>query len=532
MPFAPIFAITAPLIGLLILLLTALLPFPRPYRRFVVSAAVGLAFIGVLFAPLEPARTVPISRWQPSAFLGIFPSLRAGQEVWPLALALSCATLAAVLVQSSRVAPPNLALELSTLWMLATGLGGLWGENLLTVLAAWAGFDLAWGLGAAATGLPAHRVALGASTNGLATALLWAGALAVSGQGSISWSLASLDGPGGELLLLAALLRIGLYPFHLALPGDGRWNLPESATLLSGPLLGWGLLVRLATASGQLPPAPWLEGAAATTFIAGGMLAWSQSNRGGGWPWGSLASIGGVLWASLHAGRSILPTLTAGAVAWTLGVNLLHLDRGLDRNAPWWSVGAVMGGLSLIGAPLTPGAIPSASLLGAIVTSPSAQRILVFLVGQGLLTASVARRVLKGRSDPAESGPLYIAARIAGIALPLLLLLAGAVRPTLLKVTGESPVRPGVAGWGIWTVGVGAGAFLSWQEQRIRKRLELALGLLHDILRLEWLVRLILRSLDRVTAFLSAVADVAEGPGAILWALSIFFLILLAIAGL
>ncbi|HIQ02275.1 MAG TPA: hypothetical protein EYH30_09145, partial [Anaerolineales bacterium] len=158
MPFAPVFSVVAPFAALFILLVAACFPYLRPYRRFILPAGVGLSLIGVLFVPLEPLREVILAPWRPSAFFGASPALLAGPEVWPLALAFSCAMAGSALVQLGRVAEPHFSLGLSVLGMLAAGLTGLWGENLLTVLIAWAGFDLAWGLGMATAGLPAGRV--------------------------------------------------------------------------------------------------------------------------------------------------------------------------------------------------------------------------------------------------------------------------------------------------------------------------------------------------------------------------------------
>lgn len=76
------------------------------------------------------------------------------------------------------------------------------------------------------------------------------------------------------------------------------------------------------------------------------------------------------------------------------------------------------------------------------------------------------------------------------------------------------------------------GGVLVWWERRFRRRAEQVLGLLHDILRLEWASQLVLDSMGRLSAFLGAVADVTEGPGAILWALAIFLLVLLAVVRL
>ncbi len=538
MSFAPMLSIIAPLVGLVMLLAVARIPLLQPYRRFVVPTAALLSFLGVLFVPLEAARVVIVSRWQPSAFFGASPALRAWPGMWALALAFSLATAASALVQLSRVPQPRALLGIAGLGMLAAGLAGLWSDNLLMALIAWAGFDLAWGVGALAVGLPARRIALGVGLGGLATMALWAGALLAEGRGvGVSWRFLDVGGAGGVLLMIAALLRLGVYPFHLALPGEEGWELPGAAPLLLGPLLGLGLLAQLAGRDSDLfATAAWMEVLAVVTFIGGGALAWTRSGAGGGWPWGSLAALGGLLWASLHA-EATASVLAVGGAAWAAGTTLLHLHRGVERSAPWWSVAAGLGGLALLGAPLTGGWAASSALVASLVAAPTAARVVGFLVGQALLTTAMVRRVLRPAAPDEPAGPLATAARSAGLASAVLLLLFVGFLPRWLAADVSALAlprlltRPGLSGWLLWGVGSAiGGAFARW-ERRLRRRVEAVLGLLHDLLRMEWASQLLLNSLGRSSAFLGAVADVVEGPGAILWALAIFMLVMLIIVG-
>lgn len=538
MSFALRLSIIAPLFGLLVLLIAARIPLFQPYRRFVVPAAATLSLLGVLFVPLEPARVVLLSLWQPSAFFGASPMLLAEPGLWALALAFSLAVTSGALVQASRAPQPRFFLGLSALGMLAAGLAGLWSENLLTMLIAWTGFDLAWGMGALAVRLPERRIALGVGINGLATIVLWAGALLVEGRGvGVSWRLLDAGGMGGVMLMVAGLLRLGVYPFHLALPAEEGWSLPGAVSLLMGPVLGLGLLTQLATSGSDVfVSAAWAEALAIATFVGGGALAWTRSRPGGGWPWASLAALGGVLWASLHA-EATAAVLSVGGAAWAAGTTLLYLHRGVEKRAPWWSVAAGLGGLALLGAPLTAGWVATSPLTAFLSDAPTAGRVVGFLVGQALLTNAVVRRVLRPAAPDEPVGPLSTAARAAGLALPALLLVAG-VFPRLLAADVSALAlprlltAPGFLGWLLWAVGSALGGALAWWERRFRQRAEAVLGLLHDLLHLEWAARLVLDSLGRLSAFLGAVADVVEGPGAILWALAIFLLVLLVIVRL
>ena len=501
-------------------------------------AVAGLSFVIVLFAPLDPLRIAVLSRWQPSIFFGGIPALWGDFAAWPLAVGFSCAVLSSVLVQLGRLPQPRFSLGLSVLGMLATGLGSIWSENLLMLLLCWAGFDLAWGLGAAAADLPARRVTMGVGLGALATVALWAGALAVDARGgSLSWLLMDLSGPGRDLLWAAAALRLGLYPLHMALPVERTEGPPGAASLMLGPVLGWALLLRLAEVGGsQLAVTSWAGWLAGATFLAGGLLAWLRGGSGAGWPYASLAAAGGVLWASLVAGDAAAQVLAAGGASWVLGVTLLHMSRGMERAAPWWSVAPIMGGLTLLGAPLTWGLVSTIYLLGSPVAPLTVGRAVVFLFAQGLLTAAVAHRVFRPAPTEEPIGPLHKAARAAGLILPAALLLIAGLRAVFRFPALGAPslagrlAWPGAVGFVLWLAGLALGGVLYDQERRgFRQRMEAMLGLLCDLFRLDWLWRLLLASQARLVAFLSAVADVMEGPGAILWALAIFLLVLLMV---
>jgi len=512
MPFAPTFALTAPLAGVLALLLVAYISPLQPYRRYVLPLGAGLSLLGVLFAPWEDPRPFLLSRWQPLSLFGTFPVLLADRAVWPLALAWAGAVAGSALVQMSR--PPGLRLATggAILSMLTLGLASLWGENLLTVLLAWAGFDLAWGVGMAAAGLPAGRVAWGVGSGVAATALLWTAALGLERAGSsLSWPLMTPDGWEGAALLLAALIRLGLYPFHLVVPTEMRRGHPATAVLLLEPLLAWGLLARMSVQAGvSIPDWPLLEVLAVATFVIGSFLAWGATDPDQRTVWVGMAAAGGILWAGMRAGSAA--AWAAGGAAWTLGLTLLYLGRGWQKAAPGWAVPSVIGGLALLAAPLISGGIPS---------PPDALRALLFFLGQVLLTAALAKEVIRTAAEEEPVGILPAMAHAAGLIVPVIAL--------ALAWGSAQKGTPTGAGWGAWVIGGLAGGGLFVVGERRRLLLHGPFRAAVDSLRWEWAGRLLVRSVGRVTDFLDAVADVAEGPGAVLWALATFVLILVVV---
>ncbi len=514
MPFAPLLALTAPLAGMLVLLVASSVEFLRPYRRYVAPLGAGLSFLGVLFAPWEDPRPFLLSLWQPLSLFGTFPVLVADRAVWPLALAWAGAVAGSALVQMGRPQLPRSAIGAAVLAMLTFGLGALWGENLLTVLLAWAGFDLAWGIGMASAGLPGERVAWGVGSGVAATALLWIGALSLETTGSgLSWSLMTSAGWGEVFLLLAALVRLGVYPFHFTVPTEMRRGRPITVALLLEPLLAWGLLARMSLQAGiPLPGGVALEVPAAATLVIGGFLAWAMTDPGQRTVWLGMAAAGGVLWAGLRAGHAAGAAWAAGGTAWALGLTLLYLGRRWEKTAPVETAASFLGGLALLTASLAS---------GGILSPPDGLMAMLFPLGQALLTAAVVKEILRPAAQEEPVGLLPAIAQGAGLVIPAI---------ALILAWGAAPkAAPTSLGWGAWAAGTLLGGGLAALESALARTRRRPLPAIAEALRPEWAGRLLVYSLGRLTGFLDAVADVAEGPGAVLWALAIFLLILVVV---
>jgi formate hydrogenlyase subunit 3/multisubunit Na+/H+ antiporter MnhD subunit len=537
MPFSPLFSLTVPLASAVILLLMVLVRRLRPYTRFVAPAATGLTLLGVVATSLEPVRTLPLSLWRPSVFFGTFLALQPDGLIWPLAVAVSCAAASAALIQLSRRTQPHFVLIFSALGFLVATLGSLWAENLLTLLFFWGCFDAAWALGMMAVGASARRVALSIGTTLLATAALWAAAMLIqAGGGSLTWQLMKPDGLNRILLLAAGLLRLGLYPLHITLPVGISRSAPMATHLFLGPVLGWALLLRLTAQGGvSLTEPTWLSSLGLTTLAVGGLLAWTRSVASEALLWSALSATGATLAAATFAGDAAAGVLAGGGTAWVLGVTLIALANGFDRSAPWWTIGPLLGGLALVGAPLTLGLMVNSYLIGDAPVAAAQQ--LMILLGQALLVGGLARRVLRPPLPRGENQPLERVAGAIGLALPSLLLVTGGVIPARLfpSLDGSSlsQLLSAIAlpRWGLWLVSVALGGGLFWLRARFRKQIEPASTLLFDLFSLDWALYTFIGGLDRATRFLRELAELIEGAGAVLWALSILLLALLALVG-
>lgn len=526
--------IILPLLGAAGVFLLSLVMRLRPHTRYLALAASAITAVLLLASRWMPPTAFVPSLWRPSLLFGTPLMLQSDIAVQPLALVLALALCSALLpaIAYAQEIPARLLALL--LLLLSAGLTALWAANPLTMVIAWAVYDLVQMAAHIAAGGSSRAALRGLFFGSLATLLLWGGTLLRANDGSSDlWSLMAPARKQLTLWAAAGLLRLWSYPFHLAIPDDLE-KTPSLPSLFLGPLIGWGLWLRLALANaGSLPGGVWAPALAAVTLAMGGFLAWSCGSARRILPWAGMAAGGTVLLAAHLAERNAASVITAGSVAWALGVTALSLHDGLRREAPWWSVPMAFGALALLGLPPTLGFMPQAVLLGGLT-----RRVLLgwgsaFFFGTLFLIPALVRNLLSPATFPLPNRRWRLALIGIGPALPSLLLITAGLYPPVISdrlstlSLGTSFALPGLAGWLLWAVSLACGGVLAWQERNVRPRLELLLGAVHDLLRLEWLYGAIVEALDRGLSVLRAADEVVGGAGALLWSLLLFLLILL-----
>jgi formate hydrogenlyase subunit 3/multisubunit Na+/H+ antiporter MnhD subunit len=535
MPLLPVLAITLPLLGAGGTLVLSPLPRVRPYTRYITLMAVSLTTILLLaFGWMEAVAFVP-SLWQPSLLFGATLALQSDATVQPLAVALALVTCSAVLVELSRTEKPNPRLMATLQALLAAGFVALWAANLLTMAVSWAIYDLLQAAGNAAIGGSARTAVRSLIFGNLATLLLWGGALlSGGGAGSQPWSLMTPSGAQLTLWALAGMLRLWVYPFHLFASGDLGVVSPLAAPLSLGPVVGWGLWLRLLLAnSGSMPDDTWVPILAAVTLAMGGFLAWSCESLRRMSSWVGMGATGALLLAAGLAGENASAVIVAGSVAWALGVGVMFLSDGLQRDAPWWTIPALVGALTLLGLPLTLGFVSEATLVGGLTKWGHLGLGSAFFVGNVFLVPSLVRGLLASPSSPLPDRRWLAVARGLGLGLPMLVLVVAGLHPSLLvggvqvPALGALLAMPGLMGWLLWAVSLAVGGVLAWQEGAIRPRVGLLLAAVHDLLRLEWLYAAVVGALDRGLGVLRAADEVVGGGGALLWSWLLFLLLIL-----
>jgi len=483
---------------------------------------------------MEPVVVVS-SLWQPSLLFGAALVLESDAVVQPLALALALITCSAVLVELSRAqrARPRLMATLQAL--LAASFVALWAANLLTVIVSWAIYDLLQAVGNIAAGRSARMAVRGLVFGGLATLLLWAGALlSGGGAGTELWSLMTLSSTQLTLWALAGMVRLWVYPFHLV-SADGLGTVSPLATLLSlSPVVGWGLWLRLVLANGgSMPSDTWVPILAAVALALGGLLAWSCESLRCRLSWIGMGATGAVLLAARLAGESAAAVIAAGSVAWVFAVGVVSLSDGLQRDTPWWSIPALVGALALLGMPLTLGFVTEVILVGGLTKGGHLWWGSALFVGNVFLVPSLVRGLLASPSAPLAHRRGLAVAYGVGLGLPALLLIVTGLHPPFLlggvqvPTLGALLAMPGLTGWLLWVISLAVGGVLAWQDGAIRSRIELLLSAIHDLLSLEWLYTAVVGALDRGLSVLRAADEVVGGGGALLWSWVVFLLVVL-----
>lgn len=336
------------------------------------------------------------------------------------------------------------------------------------------------------------------------------------------------------LMLLAALIRAGIYPFHLwLLPSrTGQVNVAERlldhmVPVLCGLwLLGWTvelgaeyillapdiLLVLILSLTGSAVAA-WTadDQPNHTTFVlvtsAGlaalsGALAFRQGPAGLIWPTTALA-LGGALWL-------------VGDQVW---------------QAWGWQIPVSVGALALAGVPFTPGFLTQPSLARLLLAGP-----VYLILFSGLVAAQSVQVAAMLRSwstsQPSDrpalrpGGMLRLLAAVIALGLPLAVIgffpaaiaelanLEGAIPPML----GSPPTV--VAEWPVW-IAVSLPLILGIALVSLRPALWAALGRwperLSKLTRLQWLFRLSWWGMNQVSDSWGSVLRVVEGAGYMGW---------------
>jgi formate hydrogenlyase subunit 3/multisubunit Na+/H+ antiporter MnhD subunit len=545
-----------PLIPILILLggvFTLLLCRAARFVHYdaVASAAALLALVSItlLAIPDLRVRETLISSWQPTSVFGTPVAFRVDRVGWMIGLVaiLACGATALAGIAypgQRRFGPRALALG-----MTAGIVAAAFSANMLTLALAWGLFDAFFVIAALMQGdesAAGRRAAFAVGFNIAATFCLWIAALAINqGNESQYWHVTQLPEGARQFLALAAILRLGLFPFSQWLPAE-REDVPGRVALLYvlPPLAGLHLLIRMASLD-ALPQEPAVIWFAALSVLVGGALAWWRGASQDALPYLSLSTLGVVVLAGVAAAIPPAPQaiLLSGAVSWTLAIVTLSLNHGFHRRALWWSFGQALAVATLVGIPASAGFAVRTSLASAVAWGGNVLLLICVVAGETLAFATMARLLTTPNPSKVPQNWRDIAGHASAIALaalPPFLLPAIARRAVPAIVPPAFAVvlpNMGVAGSVIFILPIALAVTLEWlrREGRISLPPIEAFGDLQvnpiRVLSLDWLYHLVFRLANVVASALNRLSAVIEGEGAVVWALLILLAAYVVLTG-
>lgn len=485
----------------------------QPFRKPV--SATCLTILTLLWMLLPAQGRWMLSAWSPSSVLGGQIVLDITPAIWwcGLVLGVVFSGVAWVEVTDRRPSPPLTgALSLTSLMVIWLALTG---GSLLTTLAAWAIFDLLWCVVGLMSGADGERVTFGLALHGVSSVIVWGSSLLLlQGGASSLWWLTWPTPSVLIFLLIAALVRVGFYPFHIVFPrGIGATRL-LSMIYLMGPLTGLALLYRVLTFPGAVALPNWAAIWGVTSLFVCSLMAWAERGRQ---PllWAGYALLFGTISGAVILNDGAL--LLMGAAVWLLGGTLLLLARGQDKSAVWWSWPIWLAVFFMLGVPPS----PVGSLYLALLESLPWVWKIILVLGMGMIGAIFVRSMGRPASGSVTPSSLWRGVVLALAFLIFVLALAGTS-----MVAGILPYT--LLGFVLWGLSLVLVLALARFGSELHEWFELIRPGI-DFLDMQWFYRSIWRGAEHMLALLRVSAEVFEGSGAILWSLLVVMLLLLVV---
>jgi formate hydrogenlyase subunit 3/multisubunit Na+/H+ antiporter MnhD subunit len=495
---------------------------------------IGVAFLALLTLTRDlPAHTT-ISRWRP--FFESDLAYHVDRLAFLFATLMTLVALATVITCLGRSEGSSYAALLA---LLAAGLSFVFSANLITLCLSWVIFDLTL-LWALARLQIAPRVPRILNLSWLACLSLLAAALLL-GADSLSPRSGPISAPVVGLVLLAALIRVGLYPLHLWMPIGVEAGLSARSLLHLVPAsVGLYLLTRLsAWDSSGLPYGPALTIAGGLASLIGALLAWVETDRSKSLSFIMISQVGYAV-ASLAVAQP--PTM----VAWPslnlvlcLGLLFLSQDRS-ELGGLWAKAASGLAMASLAGVPLTLGFVGRWYLYHSLLIGSRLALLVPTLLAETFLFAALLRMwvVVSIRVFPPEFA--YRKASVVGAALLAVPILVLGLHPPVLGYLMKTVSFPTLTSllcstsfsqWMALFLPLLGSYLLQRYRQRIFDPLEAFWPWLSKALRLEWLYGLLGQIADGAAGALWIVGRVSEGRGYLGWVVVVGLLVLLFLWG-
>jgi formate hydrogenlyase subunit 3/multisubunit Na+/H+ antiporter MnhD subunit len=544
------------LLPVIILLLGAVtLPVISMRTRARITHIVALAMAGsyllvtVSLQWYQPV-TITVPLWQPVPLFGAELGYHADSLSLLFALLIGLGLLAGILFQDDFArSKDDLSHPYGGIFLVAAGGASLvFSADLLALCLSWGFLDLGLlfltgflhrGKAASRTGLRLLIINYIGGVALLASLLL----LEALGE-SFSLRATLLPTKVFALLLLAPLLRLGLYPALVALPSDLEMTLPTLITWYVTPLAAGGyLLARVLTpASVASPPSReivLLVGSLA--LVLSPFPLWLETSLRRTASYIVLNQVGYLALASAVPASHSKVIISSQAMSLTLGLTLLFLGRQASREAMarpydlWTRSCTLVGVATLVATPLTLGFVSRLSLYQSLLESGLGALVLLSLLANGWLLAPLLKMFMTPGSEASGEGevrPLLLAA-MTGLAIPVVIMglyptligrlagLHGAPSATLalpilvFSPESASPLVLAVA----MMLSLALGYFMYLKGATIVARAGTSLETLKMVAEVEWFYRAVGWTAQHVASILEQFSGFFEGRRSLAWIL-------------
>ena len=450
--------LATPLLPVIILLLGAvLLPLTKRTARVQITNVLAAILAGscLLFSLLlyryQP-NSINFSIWRPAPLFGV----QLGYYMDNLSLLfvslIGLITLVAIISQRAFLIPEDeRGHPYGAIFLLAAGgVSLILSADLVTLCFSWGFLDLALLFltallhrGKAASRMGVRLLLI----NYLAGLALFLAALFLLEARGASLSLQATPLPTKviSLAMLAALMRVGLYPAFVALPVDVEMNLPTLIVWYVTPLSAGGyLLARMLT----LASVATLPGKEAALFLGSLALVlspfplWFESSLRRSASYIVLNQVGYLTLASAISVPHSAAIISSQVISLTLALSLLFLGHMTSRDPMphpyglWTRICTFAAVASLVGTPLTVGFASRWLLYESLWDLGLGPLILLSLLSNSFLLAPLSKMFLEPTSPGTDQGairPLLLAS-MSGLAI--LLLILGLHPPLIGRMVG------------------------------------------------------------------------------------------------
>jgi formate hydrogenlyase subunit 3/multisubunit Na+/H+ antiporter MnhD subunit len=539
MPLAtPFFPVLILLVGAVVLLAAGRWVDARIARVVALVVSAGFLLSCVLLRLFRPAGS-PLSLWRPGSLFGVELGYFAdGVSQLFLVLMATVVLIAVLLSDSSRGEETEDPASYGVMFLVLAGASSaILAGDLLTLCLSWGLLDLALlffgGLnrGGQAASRNAFRVLLINYLGGVS--LL--GALVVLQGATLSLQAAPLPTRVVSLVLLATLVRLGLYPAFVPPSSAVESGLRDTMVRYAAPLsVGGYLLVRVLgfTAVSALPGRELVLVMGSLAVVLSPFPLWFETEVRKTGSYIVLHHVGHMAMAAAIAVPLSPMIIVAQAISLVVALALLSgseagslVARG-RLDAVWTRCCTLIAVATLVGAPLTLGFVGRQLLYTTLWEGDLGPLILLSLVGNSFLVAPLLKKGLSGalQSESEDGRAPVLLACMSALAVPLIVLglhppllrtflgaqSAAGRWPGLLDVVYSPDTPVTLVLFGCTLVSLAAGYLMYRMGQVFVARAGVSLETLRMIAEMEWFFAAVSWTGERVALVLEAMGSFFE----------------------